>query len=101
MLRLALLLLSLVAPLLMTGCSGEESTHGKTVLYFSMWDGDESMRVIRKLVAQFEQENPDIEVRFVNISDYNSYHQKMMVMYARQRRRRRRDGGPGPLPGSG
>ena len=32
------------------------------MLYFSMWDGDESMRVIRKLVAQFEAENPDIEV---------------------------------------
>ena len=66
----------------MTGCSSQESPHGKTVLYFSMWDGDESMRVIRKLVAQFEAENPDVEVRFVNIADYNSYHQKMMVMYA-------------------
>ena len=66
----------------MTGCSSQESSHGKTVLYFSMWDGDESMRVIRKLVAQFEVENPDVEVRFVNIADYNSYHQKMMVMYA-------------------
>ena len=66
----------------MTGCAGEADGHGKTVLRFSVWDGSESMKVIRSLVEQFERENPDIEVRIENITDYNSYHQKMMVMYA-------------------
>ncbi|MHB8635881.1 MAG: extracellular solute-binding protein [Fimbriimonadaceae bacterium] len=80
--RLAVLALALAVALLTGGCGAPKVANGKTVLYFSMWDGDESMRVIRKLVKQFEAENPDIEVRFVNISDYNSYHQKMMVMYA-------------------
>lgn len=71
-----------IVPLLLGGCSGTESDHGKTVLRFSVWDGAESMKVIRQLVDQFDAENPDIEVRIENISDYNSYHQKMMVMYA-------------------
>ena len=80
--RLLLLFCAVLLPVGLTGCSGEEPSHGKTVLRFSVWDGDESMKVIRKLVAQFEAENPDIQIRLENITDYNSYHQKMMVMYA-------------------
>ena len=40
------------------------------------------MKVIRKVIAQFERENPDIHVHLINIADYNLYHQKMMVLYA-------------------
>ncbi|MFN3682317.1 MAG: extracellular solute-binding protein [Fimbriimonadaceae bacterium] len=51
-------------------------------LRFTVWDGDESLRVIKRILAQFERENPDIRVKLEPITDYVSYHQKMITMYA-------------------
>lgn len=51
-------------------------------LRFTVWDGDESLRVIRTVLKQFEKENPDIRVKLENYADYNLYHQKMLVTYA-------------------
>jgi multiple sugar transport system permease protein len=51
-------------------------------LRFTVWDGDESLRVIRRVLKQFEAENPDIRVKLENFADYNLYHQKMLVQYA-------------------
>ncbi|HEY0866480.1 MAG TPA: extracellular solute-binding protein [Fimbriimonas sp.] len=51
-------------------------------LRFTVWDGDESLRVIRGVLKQFEKEHPDIKVRLENFADYNMYHQKMLVTYA-------------------
>jgi multiple sugar transport system permease protein len=51
-------------------------------LRFSVWDGDESLKVIRKVLSQFERENPNIHVELENISDYAMYHQKMLTEYA-------------------
>ncbi len=51
-------------------------------LRFTVWDGDESLRILRDLCRQFEKENPGIKVRLENFSDYNLYHQKMLVQYA-------------------
>lgn len=51
-------------------------------LRFTVWDGDESLKVIRGVLAQFERENPDIKVKLEPIPDYAGYHQKMITMYA-------------------
>ncbi len=51
-------------------------------LRFSVWDGDESLKVIRKVLSQFESEHPGIKVKLENYADYNMYHQKMLVTYA-------------------
>lgn len=51
-------------------------------LRFTVWDGDESLKILRTLCRQFEQENPGIKVKLENFSDYNLYHQKMLVQYA-------------------
>lgn len=51
-------------------------------LRFTVWDGDESLKVIRKVLTRFEQENPGIKVRLENIADYATYHQKMLTQYA-------------------
>lgn len=49
---------------------------------FSVWDGDESLKVIRGVLARFEREHPGIKVKLENYADYNLYHQKMLVTYA-------------------
>jgi ABC-type sugar transport system permease subunit/ABC-type glycerol-3-phosphate transport system substrate-binding protein len=51
-------------------------------LRFSVWDGDESLKVIRKIITRFENENPGIKIKLENNPDYNVYHQKMLVEYA-------------------
>src|SRR5689334_4459014 len=51
-------------------------------LRFTVWDGDESLKILRGLCRQFEKENPGIKVKLENFSDYNLYHQKMLVQYA-------------------
>jgi multiple sugar transport system permease protein len=54
----------------------------KVTLHFTVWDGDESLKIIRGLIADFERQNPDIHIQLDNIADYNMYHQKMVVLYA-------------------
>ena len=51
-------------------------------LRFTVWDGDESLKILRKLCKEFEAQNPGIKVKLENFSDYNLYHQKMLVTYA-------------------
>jgi multiple sugar transport system permease protein len=51
-------------------------------LRFTVWDGDESLKVLRKIITRFETENPDIKIKLESIPDYNVYHQKMLVEYA-------------------
>ena len=57
-------------------------TAAEVTLRFTVWDGDESLKILRSLCRQFERENPGIKVRLENFSDYNLYHQKMLVTYA-------------------
>ncbi len=51
-------------------------------LRFTSWDGDVSLRVLRKLCDQFEAQNPGVKIDLEQIPDYNVYHQKMIVEYA-------------------
>ncbi|MEZ0325973.1 MAG: extracellular solute-binding protein [Fimbriimonas sp.] len=51
-------------------------------LRFTVWDGDESLKVLRQVIEQFEKENPDIKVKLETIPDYATYHQKMLTQFA-------------------
>jgi multiple sugar transport system permease protein len=51
-------------------------------LRFTVWDGDESLKVLRSVIGDFERENPGIKVKLETIPDYNTYHQKMLTQYA-------------------
>ncbi|MCU0317316.1 MAG: sugar ABC transporter substrate-binding protein, partial [Fimbriimonadaceae bacterium] len=55
---------------------------GKIILRFTVWDGDEALRILRAEVERFEAANPDIDVRLENFGDYALYHQKMLAQYA-------------------
>lgn len=51
-------------------------------LRFAVWDGDESLKIIRGLCRDYEKQNPGIHIKLENFTDYNLYHQKMLVLYA-------------------
>lgn len=51
-------------------------------LRFTVWDGDESLKVLKRVLTQFESENPDIKVKLEAYPDYATYHQKMLVLFA-------------------
>lgn len=51
-------------------------------LRFTVWDGDESLKVLRRLCREFEAQHPGVKVKLENFSDYALYHQKMLVQYA-------------------
>lgn len=51
------------------------------VLRLTVWDGDESLRVLRTVVDEFEREHPDIKVRLENV-DYRYYFQRLLSQIA-------------------
>lgn len=71
-----------VAALLLTLLAACAGAAERVTLRFTVWDGDESLRVIRKVLERFESENPDIKVKLETFPDYNQYHTKMLVQYA-------------------
>lgn len=71
-----------LAFLLLALAGGIAAAAEPVTLRFTVWDGDESLKVIRRLLAGFERENPDIKVKLENFGDYNLYHQKMLTQYA-------------------
>jgi multiple sugar transport system permease protein len=58
------------------------ATAQKTVIRFSVWDGDKALETIRSLCAEYEKQNPSVKIKLENYPDYNIYHQKMLVTYA-------------------
>lgn len=48
---------------------------------FVVWDGDQSLKVIRKSIADFEKAHPNIKVQLENV-EFNNYFRKLMVQYA-------------------
>ncbi|MCE9559861.1 MAG: extracellular solute-binding protein [Armatimonadetes bacterium] len=50
-------------------------------LRFVVWDGDESLRVLRRVIGEFEKAHPNIKVRMENV-DYKVYFQKLLAQYA-------------------
>ncbi len=61
--------------------AGTALADGPVRLRFTVWDGDESLKILRGLVKKFESENPGITVSLENF-DYALYHQKMLTQYA-------------------
>lgn len=53
----------------------------KTQLRLMLWEGDEALRTLRKVVTDFEKANPDISVKIENV-DFGAYFQKLLAQYA-------------------
>lgn len=74
-------LVKLIAGLCAVGL-GQAAFAEPVTLRLTLWDGDEALRILKRVVRDFERENPDIKVRVENFGDYNLYHQKMLVQFA-------------------
>lgn len=62
---------------LLTGCSTKED---KAVIKFSSWGSESEIRILRPLIAEFEEKNPDIKIEFVHIP--KNYFQKLHLLFA-------------------
>ena len=63
--------------LLLSGCSTREKA---TVIKFSSWGSESEVRILRPLIAEFEEKNPDIKIEFIHIP--KNYFQKLHLLFA-------------------
>lgn len=55
--------------------------HPATELRLVVWDGDESLRVLRSVVADFEKHHPGVKVKLENV-DYRYFFQRLLSQVA-------------------
>ena len=60
-----------------TGCGNKS---GKTVLKFSTWGSASEMAIIKTIVADYEQKNPDIKIEIMHIPQ--DYFKKVHLLFA-------------------
>jgi multiple sugar transport system substrate-binding protein len=74
--RWSLLLLMFLAVTALPTCSTKTQSQGKVKITYTRWGDPAEMESTRELIAEFERENPDIEVR-VDVVGWEQYWQKM------------------------
>ena len=50
-------------------------------LRFTVWDGDEALKVLKREVGKFEAAHPGVKVKLENV-EYNQYFDKLLTQYA-------------------
>lgn len=85
-----LLALILFISLLVTGCHKNQSRSGrgkcdfaqqqKTVIQFASWGSQSEVKILKPILAKFENENPDIKIDFIHIPQ--NYFQKIHLLFA-------------------
>ena len=70
------LLILLLIPFILCAC--EKKT--KEEITFSSWGSVTEVRIINKIISDFEHENPDIKVHFLHIPQ--NYFQKIHLLFA-------------------
>ena len=72
------LVLILLSAFLLTGCSSKNLD--KNVVTFSSWGSITEVEVLKKIISDFEQENPNIKIQFLHIPQ--NYFQKLHLLFA-------------------
>jgi multiple sugar transport system substrate-binding protein len=78
-----LLVFILFFALILTGCqsrSGILARQHKTIIQFASWGSQSEVEIIKPILAEFEQKNPDIKVEFIHIPQ--NYFQKIHLLFA-------------------
>ncbi len=57
------------------------SSEKRITLRFTVWDGDEASKVLRKEIASFEKAHPNIKVKLEPVN-YDRYFEKLLTQYA-------------------
>lgn len=77
----------MIAAILLTACGGQAATPAakpageKVEITFSAWGAPEELAVWKQIVADFEAENPNIQVN-VEVSDWSAYWDKLKTQLA-------------------
>ena len=71
-----LLALLLVLLFSLTGCS---KINDKEVITFSSWGSVTEVKILKKIISEFERENPDIKIDFVHVPQ--NYFQKLHLLF--------------------
>lgn len=71
------LILLLLFITILTGCTKKTN---KTTIQFSSWGSQSEVEIIKPILREFEQENPDIKVKFVHIPQ--NYFSKIHLLFA-------------------
>ena len=61
----------------MSGCSAKDK---RTVLKFTSWGSKSEINIIKPILAEFENDNPDIKVDFIHVPE--NYFQKIHLLFA-------------------
>lgn len=76
--RVALVVWSIFLMLFMCGCGGRKDS--SDVIQFASWGSKSEVEILKPLIAEFEQENPDIKIEFMHIPQ--NYFQKIHLLFA-------------------
>ena len=68
--------LILLFAFLLTGCSSKNLD--KNVVTFSSWGSITEVEVLKKIISDFEKENPNIKIQFLHIPQ--NYFQKLHLL---------------------
>lgn len=69
---------AILSAFLLTGCYSVKTD--ESVLTFSSWGSITEVEVLKKIISDFEQENPDIKINFMHIPQ--NYFQKLHLLFA-------------------
>lgn len=83
MLSRILFTITLCLTMLTAGFAQSESASSEKpiTLRFTVWDGDEASKVLRKEIANFEKAHPKIKVKLEPVN-YDRYFEKLLTQYA-------------------
>lgn len=76
-LKYCLSLLFFICLFIFSGCSINNT---KTVIKFSSWGSESEIRILKPLIEEFEEKNPDIKIEFIHIPQ--NYFQKLHLLFA-------------------
>ena len=71
------IVLSLLIPLFLSGCSVNKDVQEIT---FSSWGSISEVQILKKLISDFESENPGTKINFQHIPQ--NYFQKLHLLFA-------------------
>lgn len=70
------LLFLIIVPLILCGCTKQT----KEEITFSSWGSVSEVKIIKQIISEFEEDNPDVKIKFMHIPQ--NYFQKLHLLFA-------------------
>lgn len=63
-----------------SGCSQNKQTEKTTILKFSSWGSRSEYSILKEVISEYEQQNPNIKIDFIHVPE--NYFRKLHLLYA-------------------